>query len=721
MTSQQTFLSTFASIAEKNNYRYGVVLRGESQWQDTLVVSHLTDLAVANTYQTSIFQLGGSQLANSECVNFKKGQRFLGRECQRLICDLRDGFDANSFSSALGSLVGGGVLIVLVADESKNTLAEQWLSCCLTQLHLIEQYGELPALPSVLSQNFQTHSETLDPFAQQTHAIELIKKVLLGHRKRPLVLTADRGRGKSSALGIAASHLMGERDINIVVTAPNAQAVAPVFEHASKRLHGSTFITKHQLQAQASSLRYIAPDELLNQNNECDLLFVDEAAAIPLPMLKQIVERYHRVVFSTTVHGYEGSGRGFGLKFKAWLNDVRPGWKACHLEQPIRWGIGDPLEQWLFDAFLLNVELMPSLALHSTEVKEDQKIEQMSWVALDKHQLVTQSLANHDALLAAHLKDKTLSNGPSLNRVDPLRDCFALLVNAHYQTTPNDFVQFLADDSIHLFALFDNQQCVGCIMVVEEGGLAKELIADIQHGKRRPKGHLIPTTLANHLGVAKAAEQRCLRIMRIAVHPAMQGRGIGSFMLDQLLATQLKFDYLATSFGATSELVSFWMGSGYVPLHIGHNRDQASGCHSLLMVQPKLPVVGEWLHESKQLFAQGLSYLLSDSLSRLETEMVRALLPTLIVDPKITYSEQYLLDCYIAGGASFDGIAFIATKLMLSLSKSHPSSNGDLLVRKIIQKQSWAQCCEQLGFSGRKQVEVVLRNQLQQLLDLHCK
>ncbi|MCW1891328.1 hypothetical protein OK016_27805 [Vibrio chagasii] len=49
---------------------------------------------------------------------------------------------------------------------------------------------------------------------------------------------------------------------------------------------------------QGGSLRFVAPDELLNRKPDCDLLLVDEAAAIPIPMLKSMVDSYRGMVFN---------------------------------------------------------------------------------------------------------------------------------------------------------------------------------------------------------------------------------------------------------------------------------------------------------------------------------------------------------------------------------------------------------------------------------------
>lgn len=45
-----------------------------------------------------------------------------------------------------------------------------------------------------------------------------------------------------------------------------------------------------------------------------DLVLVDEAGAIPLPLVKEVIQRAPLVLLSSTVSGYEGTGRSLSLK-----------------------------------------------------------------------------------------------------------------------------------------------------------------------------------------------------------------------------------------------------------------------------------------------------------------------------------------------------------------------------------------------------------------------
>lgn len=664
------YLKQLKSSACASNYRLGLYFQAEIEWARSVLKYGIDQLD-----SPTIFQLGGPDLFSTQAIAYNQGQRLLGQECDVLICDLSTGWDANSFSAALGTLVGGGLLFILGHNESLLSADKRWLTRTLHQLMVINEQ-EWPAIP-VWNPESQPQS-----FDQQTMAVEQIIRVVEGHRKRPLVLTADRGRGKSSALGMAAARLMQSRSLSIIVTAPTLAAIAPVFDFALRLLPSAQY-SKGVLRYQASELRYLPADEIQRSRPACDLLFVDEAAALPLPFLQLFVEHYHRAVFSSTIHGYEGCGRGFTLKFQHWLKHVRPQTRALHLEHPIRWSIGDPVEAWHRQAFLLNDEL-------ALEVDEQNVAEVLY------HPVTKQTL---------------------LEQPDVLKAVFSLLVNAHYQTSPNDLFHLLADDNVQLFIARQQQHYLGCLLAIREGQLDTALIKQIQLGKRRPKGHLAPITIANQLGISQAAYQSCWRVMRIAVHPAKQNQGLGSALLHHFIE-QHPCDYFATSFGATAELIHFWHKNDFHPIKIGSHRDQASGCYSLLMVYIKHV---DWLDKARRQLAPYLQYELKETLQELEPKVVRALLTCVMRwhENKLNPDAKTLIYHYALGGANYESVAVWIEQWLLEMPIDRVS---DLLIAKVLQQHSWQFCALRHGYSGRKQVEHHLRLQLTDLMaDLQCK
>ncbi|MFA0543877.1 GNAT family N-acetyltransferase, partial [Vibrio sp. 10N.222.52.B7] len=209
--------------------------------------------------------------------------------------------------------------------------------------------------------------------------------------------------------------------------------------------------------------------------------------------------------------------------------------------------------------------------------------------------------------------------------------------------------------------------------------------------------------LANQLGCTQAATSRCLRVMRIAVSARHQGLGIGRWMLAQLSQQTSQADYLATSFGATSELISFWRRSEFEAVHIGHQRDQASGCHSVLMVKALNSNSQGWINQVQNHFERSYCFLVSGSLVSLETHMVRALLPKSV--QTVSEFETQLVRNYVNGGNSYDAISFSVLNLIL-LSNDRNVGISDLLIAKVVQQKEWEACVEQFNLVGRKQAEI---------------
>jgi N-acetyltransferase 10 len=93
--------------------------------------------------------------------------------------------------------------------------------------------------------------------------------------------------------------------------------------------------------------------------SQAELLVIDEAAAIPLPLVKKLLGPY-LVFLCSTVNGYEGTGRSLSLKLIQQLREQgaklsttaskAPGgrlFKEVELAEPIRYAPNDPVEKWL--------------------------------------------------------------------------------------------------------------------------------------------------------------------------------------------------------------------------------------------------------------------------------------------------------------------------------------------------------------------------------------
>lgn len=393
--------------------------------------------------------------------------------------------------------------------------------------------------------------------ADQTAAVAAIQRLARGRAGRPLVLIAHRGRGKSAALGIAAAQLLSSHRLSeVIVTAARRSALATLFQHAGRvwpnaQRHGDTLSDGH------ASLRFVAPDQIPEQPQ---LLLVDEAAALPAIVLRRLL-RAPRIVFASTVHGYEGSGRGFDLRFTRLLDQLAPRWRRLGLSQPLRWAADDPLEALLFRALMLDAE--PARPLPPRPGMDD------------------------DPRCTILDRDRLVADEPRL------RSLFGLLVAAHYRTTPDDLRELLDAPQIRVWAVTQGRDgpIVGAALVADEGGLPSDLAQAVRNGQRRPRGHLLAQSLAFHGGWRAAAEQRGARIVRIAIHPDLRRRGLGLDLLAAIARDEARRGtaWLGSSFALDAELIGFWRRAGFAAVRLGVRREAASGERSLQVVRSLSP------------------------------------------------------------------------------------------------------------------------------------
>ncbi|MGR5140072.1 tRNA(Met) cytidine acetyltransferase TmcA [Photobacterium sp. DNB23_23_1] len=692
MSLLSEFCRSLSSIAAARNIRYLVVAKGGTDWS-----AQVLD-AFAPHYPNRLF-CGEPLCADIDAIPFKKAKLWLGRECQMLTFNGHSGqgahaLDVQALGALSGTVVGGGILLLLLPPEWFDNSGSNFTRR-LSELFqhpnvvILEPDLDLPALPfhDLAKMDTVGPTEATFPFgtltACQASAVESIRRVVTGHRKRPLVLTADRGRGKSASLGLAAASLLAERNIKIVVTAPSFAACQAVFRHAADQF-GVPFTNQKCLELGKGSLAFIAPDVLSSEKPNADLVMVDEAAAIPAPVLNMLLNSFGRLVFSSTVHGYEGTGRGFAVKFRQLLDKLMPQWRAFEMKQAIRWADNDPLENWIFKALLLDAEPATSGLDPNTAQFE----------YLDKNQLL--------------VSEKLLSS------------LFGLLINAHYQTSPADLVNLLDDDSLHIWVCRNDDNVLGCCLIVDEGGFSPELAEQIQLGVRRPRGHLLAQSLAAHLGISEAAMQRSGRILRIAVHPDFQQQGIGQQLLSSVrLWSQGRYNFLGTSFGYVTELLHFWQRAGYMPVRLGLQKDASSGYPSLLCVQPICDLSQQWFTRARVLFAIGLT---TNACEAFREMAIEEFLPLLIESLSLKAMPPALptqwvedqLSLYCQGGLGYESVLPALQQYLyhrlLHIGQSCELATFHLAVSKAIQRKSWQDIVQQFQLTGRKQAEQALRD-----------
>lgn len=601
---------------------------------------------------------------NKPYINYQQVHTQLGQENDTVVFDATEKFEANALGVISGTVVGGGLLVLLVPTKATsdypNVRFLRRLQRILRQHNIPIYSADNPDIPLPLIKARARRNSTLTLNEEQTKVVKAVTKVVKGHRKRPLVLTADRGRGKSTALGVAAQSLLESGLTKIIICAPAKATVQPLFNQVTKK----------------DGLYYFAPDELDRKHPDADLVIVDEAGAIPIPLLSRLLKHYSRMVFSTTLHGYEGNGKGFAIRFRKKLDTTYPNWHLLHLHTPARWGNNDPLEQLINDILLLDAE--PSAPEHIARAK------------------------------VIHTQYRQLSNELLAKDENTLRQLFGLLVTAHYQTRPSDLVQLLDAAKITIHVLEEDSHLIAATVINHEGGLSQDLSQQIYEGKRRPKGHLTPQILTYQLGITEAATLTTDRIMRIAVHPSLHRKQFGSYLL-KLIHQQSSADYLSSCFGMNRDLLHFWTQSGYQMAHLGLKREASSGYHSAVMLCPLTPAGKTLLTESHIAFNRHFLAQLADPLKDYDPDLALALLRCNPSPPQSLLNTQERRDInrFANGSCGYDLVmSSLRQWLPDALAGDHyriDNTEALLLVMRVLQHHDWAHCCKMLGFQGRQQ------------------
>lgn len=459
----------------------------------------------------------------------------LGREFTHAIFDARRGFHAEAFAALVGTLRAGSWLLLLVPSWSRwaqqpdeDSLRWADVSEPIPTPHFIRHLQQtLLADPSValLRQDASTRLAPLPALpvwhCRAPQQQQAIVQQLLTMEAGVAVLTAPRGRGKSALAGMLAQQVS-----RALITAPAKAATGVLARFAGDHFH------------------FMAPDAILAQPDTAtaDWLIVDEAAAIPAPLLTQLVARFPRVLLATTVQGYEGTGRGFILKFCAGLAQVR----YFTLDEPLRWSRQDPLESWLNQALLF----------------EDAAPAPASSPAVPR-------------LMPADAWQRDPSQPEAAYR---------LLASAHYRTSPLDLRRLMDAPGMTLWLSGEAPDLQGALWLVEEGGLSPELAQAVWAGRRRPRGNLVAQSLAAHAGFVEAATLRSRRISRIAVAAEQRRRGTGQALVAAAQAQQ-EVDFLSVSFGYTETLWAFWRACGFTLVRISSQREASSGCYAAMAMR----------------------------------------------------------------------------------------------------------------------------------------
>ncbi len=529
--AELTALHTLTAQMKREGIRRLLVLSGEERW----CFDHA--LKLRDALPGDWLWISPQPDAENHCSPSAL-QTLLGREFRHAVFDARQGFDAAAFAALSGTLKAGSWLVLLlpVWDEWENQPdadSLRWSDCPdpIATPHFVQHFKRVLTANNDAILWRQNQPFSLAHFTPRTdwHPAtgapqpEQQQLQLLTMPPGVAAVTAARGRGKSALAGQLISRIAG----SAIVTAPAKAATDVLAQFAGEKF------------------RFIAPDALLASDEQADWLVVDEAAAIPAPLLHQLVSRFPRTLLTTTVQGYEGTGRGFLLKFCARF----PHLHRFELQQPIRWAQGCPLEKMVSEALVFDDENFTHTPQGNIVISA---FEQTLWRSEPE---------------------------------TPLK-VYQLLSGAHYRTSPLDLRRMMDAPGQHFLQAAGENEIAGALWLVDEGGLSQELSQAVWAGLRRPRGNLVAQSLAAHGSNPLAATLRGRRVSRIAVHPARQREGTGQQLIAGALQYTQDLDYLSVSFGYTGELWRFWQRCGFVLVRMGNHREASSGCYTAMALLP---------------------------------------------------------------------------------------------------------------------------------------
>lgn len=406
-----------------------------------------------------------------------------------------------------------------------------------------------------------------------------------------VTLTAARGRGKSAAMGVAVAAAVAHGYSNIFITSPSPENLKTLFEfifkgfdalgymdHVDYSIIQSTnpdfnkaIVRVNIHRAHRQTIQYIRPQDA-HVLGQAELVVIDEAAAIPLPLVRKLMGPY-LVFMASTINGYEGTGRSLSLKLIKQLREQSRGIGASAksdaaevvdrttgkaakdqdasqiggrslreitLAEPIRYAKGDSVEKWLNTLLCLDATL-PRSKIHSSGCPDPTQCQLLQ--------------VNRDTLFSFHPVSEKF-----------LQQMVALYVASHYKNSPDD-LQLMSDAPAHeLYVLvppvsedtnrLPEPLCV--IQVALEGKISRQSVINSLSRGQRPAGDLIPWLVSQQFQDEDFASLSGARVVRIATNPDYVSMGYGTKALELLM------DFYDGKFASLSEDVDTQMGDSMV-------------------------------------------------------------------------------------------------------------------------------------------------------------
>ncbi|MFX0184611.1 MAG: GNAT family N-acetyltransferase [Candidatus Hodarchaeota archaeon] len=650
----------------------------------------------------------------------------MGQTVDFVFIDLRKDFSPNKIIILLETVRGGGIIFILglarsdwlysvnrnrfqnmnVETKPRKSVLLDWFLNNL--IHYSDFILDAKSISEVISRfhpvSFEKSLEArLDGVLVSEEQKEVIDNLLIELRNLEYsnscsILVANRGRGKSAAVGLALSQLVAKnssRKFKITVTAPYIVNVQTLFNFISKgfafkkiksRLIIRDGFIRGIYTSTKAKFRFLPLSEL-NILPKTDILVVDEAAAIPVDILKEILQINTKKIFISTIHGYEGAGRGFEYKILHYLEKQKQiHYRKFILHQPIRYSKGDLIEKFIDNTFLLNVEPKPP----------EFKLQDIK----------------RDSITLKEFKDSEFLF--SRNGSPHLRQLFGILIYAHYRNQPNDLL-LLADSGKHfLVGLYARDNNNGMKLLVssqltKEGRMTEEEISNVALGQFI-EGNLIPSVAIRYFS-KDFAKLNGLRIVRIASHPNLINKGFGRLAIELIIQKYAFHDWVGVSFGTTIKLMKFWRKFGFKSVHIRPIKTPETGEWNIVIIRPISHSAISIVNNASSDFLLQFLALLKQSLHSMKPELVVQILRSCVSIPdhelQVTSSGKIRLSNYLKGNLNFLLAVDVMYELVMKYFVSQPPdvklspSQESLIIARILQGRTWGQTLGRTGLTWK--------------------
>ncbi|QKG92936.1 tRNA(Met) cytidine acetyltransferase [Halorubrum salinarum] len=709
--------------AERANERRVLVLAGDRERGVDAAYDAVESLGVDDGDVTMVSTREGFRFEETRPRN---ADELLGRTREAVVLDCHERFVPNALGRAVGAVDGGGLLVLLtpplddwpgIRDRFDDSLAvppfgiddvtgrfrERLVATLRAHPGVAvvalggDPTGDVLKRDGLTGNAGDERDETADAggarrappgaafpaaaygaclTADQARALRAFES--LADPGAAVVVESDRGRGKSSAAGLAAGALaLGGTDV--LVTAPAFRNAAEVFARARELIGteadgdgGDNEADEREIRTRAGGrVRFLPPAAAADVAGEADAAVVDEAAALPVRLLEGFLDA-PAVAFCTTVHGYEGAGRGFAVRFRERLLDSRFAVRDVRLDEPIRYARDDPVEAWASRALLLDARPAVDAAV------DDAAVGDATYRALDPDDLCAD-----EALLG---------------------EAFGLLVAAHYRTEPNDLARLLDAPNLVARALVADGRVVAVALLAREGGLDAATRRGMYEGER-VRGNMVPDVLTSQLRDEGAAAPRGLRTVRIATHHALRDAGFGTRLLDEVHAEFAgDLDYFSVGYGATPRLLRFWRRAGYRTVHLSTSRNDASGEYSAVMLRPETAAGRDLLDRHAVAFRDRERDGLSDAHRDVDPDVVRGALRACPASAPVDLTEtewRSVVGASVGPGMYDTAPGAFRDLALAALIDGDPELDDReerLLVRKVLQGRPWEEVADELGY-----------------------